>query len=518
MNKTQEDYLLAGRKLGPWVTAFSERASGESAWLLLALPGAAISVGLGESWAVIGVILGIISSWFLIAKRLREETKKYDVLTIPEYLHRRFQDHTNIIRLFSALIISFFFAFYVSAQFHASGKVLHTLFNIPHFYGITIGAAVIIIYTLMGGFLAVAWTDMLQGILMFCTLVILPIVGFIELQTAQQTLGESLLLAGDTNASFTMGKQGFAAITVVLGGLSWGFGYLGQPHLVIRYMAIRDPDDVKRARTIAIIWAIPGITGAFLIGLVALNYFGPSYFHTFVAGIGEKIDFCTVVLDKTCGQIEGTHGPSYFHTFVAGIGEKIDFCTVVLDKTCGQIEGIHKDVEQAMPLLAQRLLPAVVAGLFISGAVAAMMSTADSQLLVSTSAITEDFIHQFLGKELSNKLMVRLSRITIVILGLFAFGIAIMSQIQGRNIFGVVSYAWSGLGSAFGPVLVLTLWWKKITRQGVIAGLLSGFLSTVIWANVLALQAIVTERLASFIIAFIAVIVVSLFYERTNHA
>ena len=484
MNKTQEDYLLAGRKLGPWVTAFSERASGESAWLLLALPGAAISVGLGESWAVIGVILGIISSWFLIAKRLREETKKYDVLTIPEYLHRRFQDHTNIIRLFSALIISFFFAFYVSAQFHASGKVLHTLFNIPHFYGITIGAAVIIIYTLMGGFLAVAWTDMLQGILMFCTLVILPIVGFIELQTAQQTLGESLLLAGDTNASFTMGKQGFAAITVVLGGLSWGFGYLGQPHLVIRYMAIRDPDDVKRARTIAIIWAIPGITGAFLIGLVALNYFGPSYFHTFVAGIGEKIDFCTVVLDKTCGQIEG----------------------------------IHKDVEQAMPLLAQRLLPAVVAGLFISGAVAAMMSTADSQLLVSTSAITEDFIHQFLGKELSNKLMVRLSRITIVILGLFAFGIAIMSQIQGRNIFGVVSYAWSGLGSAFGPVLVLTLWWKKITRQGVIAGLLSGFLSTVIWANVLALQAIVTERLASFIIAFIAVIVVSLFYERTNHA
>ena len=457
MNKTQEDYLLAGRKLGPWVTAFSERASGESAWLLLALPGAAISVGLGESWAVIGIILGIISSWFLIAKRLREETKKYDVLTIPEYLHRRFQDHTNIIRLFSALIISFFFAFYVSAQFHASGKVLHTLFNIPHFYGITIGAAVIIIYTLMGGFLAVAWTDMLQGILMFCTLVILPIVGFIELQTAQQTLGESLLLAGDTNASFTMGKQGFAAITVVLGGLSWGFGYLGQPHLVIRYMAIRDPDDVKRARTIAILWAIPGITGAFLIGLVALNYFGPDYFKTV-------------------------------------------------------------DVEQAMPLLATKLLPPFIAGLFISGAVAAMMSTADSQLLVSTSAITEDFIHQFLGKELSNKLLVRLSRITIVILGLFAFGIAIMSHIQGRNIFGVVSYAWSGLGSAFGPVLVLTLWWKKITRQGVIAGLLSGFLSTVIWANVSALQAIITERLASFVIAFIAVIVVSLFYERTNHA
>jgi len=167
-------------------------------------------------------------------------------------------------------------------------------------------------------------------------------------------------------------------------------------------------------------------------------------------------------------------------------------------------------------LLATKLLPPVVAGLFISGAVAAMMSTADSQLLVSTSAITEDFIHQFLGKELSNKLLVRLSRITIVILGLFALGIAIMSQVQGKNIFGVVSYAWSGLGSAFGPVLVLTLWWEKTTRQGVIAGLLSGFLSTVIWANVSLLQNIVTERLASFVIAFAAVIIVSIYTQKKN--
>ena len=252
-----------------------------------------------------------------------------------------------------------------------------------------------------------------------------------------------------------MGREGIAALTVVLSGLSWGFGYLGQPHLVIRYMAIRDPNDVKRARTIAILWAIPGITGAFLIGLVALNYFGSDYFKTV-------------------------------------------------------------DVEQAMPLLATTLLHPFLAGLFISGAVAAMMSTADSQLLVSTSAITEDFIHQFLGKELSNESLLRLSRITIIILGLFAFGIAIMSQVQGKNIFGVVSYAWSGLGSAFGPVLVLTLWWEKTTRQGVIAGLLSGFFSTVIWVNVSSLQNIVTERLASFVIAFAAVMIVSMFTLQKN--
>ena len=453
LNKTQEDYLLAGRKLGPWVTAFSERASGESAWLLLALPGAAIAVGLGEVWTVVGITIGIIASWFLIAEKLRIETEKYHALTIPEYLHRRFKDNSNIIRLFSALIIAFFFAFYVSAQFHASGKVLKTLFDFDAVTGITIGAAVIVSYTLMGGFFAVAWTDLLQGILMIGTLIILPIAGFIDLQSYQMTLAESLSQAGPTHSSFTMGKEGFAALAVVLGGLSWGLGYLGQPHLLIRYMAIKKPSDVKQARTIAILWAIPGITGAFLIGLVALNYFGPDYFT-------------------------------------------------------------HIDVEQAMPLLAQELLPAIVAGLFISGAVAAMMSTADSQLLVSTSAITEDFIHQYLGKEMTSKKLVTLSRITIIILGLFAYIIALISEIQGKNIFGVVSYAWSGLGSAFGPALVLTLWWQKTTRNGIIAGLLTGFFTTIIWANVDVLHSAVSERLVSFVLAFLAVIIFSLLDKK----
>ena len=446
-NKSQEDYLLAGRKLGPWVTAFSERASGESAWLLLALPGAAISVGLGEAWTVIGITLGIIASWYLIAERLRKETEKYDALTIPEYLHRKYQDNSNVIRLFSAVIIAFFFTFYVSAQFHASGKVINSLFGLSPVNGITIGAAVIISYTLMGGLFAVAWTDLLQGILMIGTLVILPLAGFLELQGNTYTLSDDLLQIGESNASFTMGRGGLAAVSVILGGLSWGLGYLGQPHLLIRYMAIRNPIDVKKARTIAILWALPGITGAFLIGLVALNYYGPEYFNYF-------------------------------------------------------------DVEQAMPLLALELLPPVFAGLLISGAVAAMMSTADSQLLVSTSAITEDFIHQYLGINISNRALVRLSRFTIVILGLFAFGIAYLSELQERNIFGVVSYAWSGLGSAFGPALLLSLWWSDTTRKGIIAGLLTGFLTTIIWANT-DLKLIVTERLVSFVFAFLMVVIVS---------
>ena len=446
-NKSQEDYLLAGRRLGPWVTAFSERASGESAWLLLALPGAAISVGLGEVWTVVGITLGIIASWFLIAEKLRIETEKYSALTIPGYLHKKYNDNSNIIRLFSSVIIAFFFLFYVSAQFHASGKVINTLFGLSSINGIIIGAIVIIFYTLMGGFFAIAWTDLLQGILMIGTLVILPIVGIIELQNHERTIVEALNQVGESKSSYTMGKSGLAAVSVVLGGLSWGLGYLGQPHLVIRYMAIKNPKDINKAKLIAILWALPGISGAFLIGLVALNYFGPDFF-------------------------------------------------------------IINDVEQAMPLLATELLPPIFAGLLISGAVAAMMSTADSQLLVSTSAITEDFIHQFLGLNLSDKTLLLINRITIIILGIIAFCIAIFSEFTGKNIFGVVSYAWSGLGSSFGPVLVLSLWWNKTTRKGVIAGLLVGFFSTIIWANT-DLRLIVSERLVSFVFAFIVVILVS---------
>jgi len=389
----------------------------------------------------------------LIAERLREETEKYNALTIPQYLHKKFNDDSNIIRLFSAVIIAFFFLFYVSAQFHASGKVLNSLFDLNPVTGISIGAAVIIVYTLMGGFYAVAWTDLLQGILMIGTLVILPIAGYIELSDSGMTIAAGLRVAdsvfGNNNGSFFMGKSGIAALMTALGGLSWGLGYLGQPHLVIRYMAIRSSKDVKVARKIAIAWALPGITGAFLVGIVSLLYFGPEYFLTV-------------------------------------------------------------DPEQSMPLLASNLLHPILAGLFISGAVAAMMSTADSQLLVSTSAVTEDFYHQYLGKNLSQEALVKLSRIMIVVLGLAAYGIAIFSEIQGKKIFGVVSYAWSGLGSAFGPALVMTLWWKKTTRQGIIAGLLVGFLTTLIWANIPELKALVTERLTSFVFAFLAVYCVSL--------
>ena len=458
-NKTQEDYLLAGRRLGPWVTAFSERASGESAWMFLAFPGAAILIGLGESWTVIGLILGIIASWFLIAEKLRIETEKFNVLTIPDFLHQKYKDSTGIIRLFSSVIISFFYTFYVSAQFHASGKILNSLFNLDPISGITIGAAIIIFYTLLGGFFAVAWTDFFQGILMLGTLVIVPIAGFIELSNFERNIFDGLksaeLVFQNGNSSFFKSKIGFTALMVALNGLSWGLGYLGQPHLLIRYMAIKNANDINYSRRIAILMAIPSVIGAFSIGLIAVSHpdFGPTFFQ-------------------------------------------------------------NVDPEQAMPLLAKKLLHPILAGLFIAGAVAAMMSTADSQLLVSTSAVSEDMGLKFskIKKDLNE---VANSRIITMLLGLIAYGIAIFSQITGKTIFGVVSYAWSGLGSAFGPALVMTLWWKRTRREGVIAGLFVGFLTTIIWSNFSELRQVFTERLSSFFLSFLAVFLVSKYYKNS---
>ena len=441
---SQLDFLLAGRRLGPWVTAFSERASGESAWLLLGLPGAAIAVGYGEIWAVIGIISGIILSWFLIAEKLRAETEQYEALTIPDYLHKKFNDTSGIIKIFSSVIIAVFFTFYVSAQFHGSGKILNTIFGIEPLYGISLGALVIILYTIMGGLLAVAWTDLVQGILMIGTLVILPIVGLIELSSFDTPLRDLIMSTDSAKSSLVSGLSGLAAFSVIIGGLSWGLGYFGQPHLLIRYMAIRSVKDVKKARLIAALWAIPGISGAFLIGVIGMGYFGEDFF-------------------------------------------------------------IGKDVENVMPMLAKELLPAWLAGLLISGAVAAMMSTADSQLLVSTSAISEDLGVNVLKK--SNKLLN--SRVITVLLGIFAYLVAMYSEWSGRTIFSIVSFAWSGLGSSFGPALLLTLWWKGVTRKGIIAGLFTGSITTIIWGSNLYLQSIVTERFISFALAFVAIIIIS---------
>ncbi|NQT63180.1 MAG: sodium/proline symporter [Candidatus Marinimicrobia bacterium] len=447
LTKSMKDFALGGQRLGPWVIAFSERASGESAWLILGLPGAALVAGLLELWTVVGCISGIIFSWFFIAKRLREATEEFNALTLPELFAKRFGDEQGILRILASLIITFFFTFYVAAQFSGAGKVLNVTFGITHMQGMLIGAVIIVFYTLMGGFLAVAWTDMVQGIIMIGTLVILPLVAFIEINALP-----SVDFQFD-GASLFAGKAGMAALAAAIGGLSWGLGYMGQPHLVTRFMAIDKSENIKISRRIAISWAVPAFFGSMFIGLT--GYF---------------------LLQAGSMNFEGQQ-----LTAVASLS----------------------DPEKLMPIMAQNLLHPWVAGIFISGAIAAMMSTADSQLLVSTTVLTEDLIGNYFQKLKNRFDLLTIGRILTILIGILAFYLAWQST---DLVFETVSYAWGGLGASFGPALLLTLWWKRISRVGVIAGMVTGTLFTVIdlfgdWVSV---------RFSAFIIAFIAVYLFSI--------
>ncbi len=446
INKSHKDFFLAGRRLNPWVVAFSERASGESAWLLLGLPGAAYAAGLLEFWTALGCVSGIIFYWFFIARGLREETERLGAITLPTFLAARFDRGQQAIRVLATFIIVFFFIFYLSAQFNGAGKILHVTFGIKQSTGMVIGAMVIIFYTMMGGFFAVAWTDMVQGIIMIGTLVVLPLVGLVELKEMHESarpLSGITSQGGYPLMSLTGGETGWAAAALIISGLSWALGYMGQPHLLTRFMSIKDSAKIKISRRIAIAWVIPAFTGAVVIGLVGAGMYG---------------------------------------------------------------QGMFDDIEKIMPHMANELLPAWLAGIFVSGAIAAMMSTADSQLLVISSSIIEDFYHRTLGREVGDATLLRGSRWITIIVGLTGFMIALTSD---KLIFSMVSYAWAGLGSSFGPLILLILIWKKVTHQGVIAGLLTGFVTTVVWSEFPLLDQTLSVRFVSWILALLAVWITS---------
>lgn len=444
-NKSHQDFILGGRAMNPWVVAFSERASGESAWLLLGLPGLGYAAGYIGMWDAIGCVSGIIFYWLVIAEKLRIQSEETGSITIPDFFASKFNSLEKPIRLTATLIIIFFFTFYLAAQFNGAGKVLNVTFGIPNINGILISAIVIVFYTMMGGFLAVAWTDLVQGIIMFGALVTLPLVGFVEIMEQHQSLNGALEATGADFADLTGGKTGWAAFAVIISGLSWGLGYMGQPHLLTRFMSIDKASNIKISRRIAFVWAIPAFAGALMIGLVGLVYYG---------------------------------------------------------------QGAFEDVENIMPQLANDLLPTWLAGIFISGAIAAMMSTADSQLLVITSSVIEDIYHKTLGnEEVTEKKLLYLSRIVTIVVGAIGFAISITSQ---DLVFALVSYAWAGLGSSFGPTLLMILWWKKTTAKGVLVGMITGTLVTIAWSSFPEMDEFLSSRLIAWVAAFMAVIVVSL--------
>ncbi len=448
--RTLDDFVLGGRRLGPWVSAISERASGESAWFLLGLPGAAYGLGFTEYWSVIGIACGILASWTFIAIPLRRETARLGALTLPDYFELRFNDRSRTLRIVSMVAILVFYTAYVAAQLHGAGKILNATFDLPPFWGIVIGTAVVMFYTLMGGFLAVAWTDVIQGLLMTAVAVVLPIVGLISIGGPANLL-DALGPRGPDFLTLSAGKIGSAFLFgSVVGGLSWGFGYLGQPHLLTRYMAIRKTSELRQGGLIAMGWTLLSYWGAPLIGIVGVAVLGPNL----------------------------------------------------------------ADPEQVMPLLAKALVPGWIAGLMIAGATAAMMSTADSQLLVATSTLVEDVYARMFRPNTPAARLVLLSRLATIVLALVAFGLALLALGGSALIDTMVDYAWSGLGSSFGPPLVLALWWRRTTRWGVLSGMLGGMISTVVWHNSPSLGEILDIKAATFMISGLSVIIASLFGPR----
>lgn len=446
-NKTLGDFLLAGRKLGSWVVTFSERASGESAWLLLGLPGVLFASGILEVWVAIGCTAGILFSWIVIARRLRIVTGEYGALTLPDFFEARFDDRSHALRVFSSIVITFFFTFYVCAQLMAAGKLFSLFLPISDTQAMIIGGGIIVFYTLMGGFFAVAWTDFVQASLMLFTLVVLPIAALVELGGWDNIIGH-IAASNPSHLKLLGNEAGLMAVTTVISGLAWGLGYMGMPHLLTRYMAIKNPNLLRRSAVIAISWAVLAFWGAMFIGL-----FGTVLFA------GQAI----------------------------------------------------ADQEKVMPMMAIELLPGWIAGILIAGALAAMMSTADSQLLVTTSAVAEDIYHQLINKKASQKRLVSLSRAVTLIVGVVAFVIAVGA---GELVFEMVGFAWSGLGASFGPAILLTLWWKKITREGVLAGMICGTVVTIIWRLTPQLSFILFEIVPAFVVAFLACVIVSLVTQK----
>lgn len=445
-NRTREDFILGSRRLGAWVIAFSERTAGESSWLILGLSGALFAVGLVEIWTVIGCCGGIALYWFVIARRLREVSGRQGSITLPEFFVQVSGPWGRQVRVVAMLIIVFFFAFYVSAQFIGAGKVLHVTFGLDPGLGMPLAALVVVLYTLMGGFVAVCYTDVVQAVLMVTTLVLLPVIGLVLIAREGLDIARALQQTGQT-ASLTGGLGGWAAVAAITGGLSWGLGYMGQPQLVTKFMAINKPEAVRVGRRVALVWTALAYSGATMVGVV-----GITLAHGGMLSVGDHFMVLT-------------------------------------------------DPERILPVLAGLLFPAWIAGILIAGAVAAMMSTADSQLLIATSTLVEDFWVRALKRPLSPRASVRAGRLVTLAVGLAAFGLAMTND---DLIYDVVSLAWAGLGASFGPALLLALHWRGMNGRGVLGGMLAGSLTTVLWTSVPDLNELISVRFVSWAIALAA--------------
>lgn len=459
-NKTAGDFYLGGRKLGPFVTAMSAEASDMSGWLLMGLPGVAYLTGVADAaWTAIGLAIGTYINWLIVAKRLRCYSQVNGAITLPEFFSNRFHDKKKVLLGIAALVIIIFFVPYTASGFAACGKLFHSLFGISYTAAMLISAAVIILYTTLGGFLAASTTDFIQGIVMSIALLIVLCFGVyaaggldVVFANANELQGYLSLTATYNTATAEMGD--YSLLTIV-STLAWGLGYFGMPHVLLRFMAIEDKDKLKLSRRVATTWVVISLAVAVFIGIVG-------YSMSLAGAIPVLDDPETIIVQIS--HLLSTYGFGF----------------------------------------------ALIGGLILAGILASTMSTSDSQLLAASSSVSENILKGTFGIKMSDKTTVIVARVTVVCVAVIA---AFLARNPNSSVFNIVSFSWAGFGAAFGPLMLFSLFWKRTTFAGALAGMISGGAMVFIWEYLVSPMGGIWgiyELLPSFIVSCIFIVVVSL--------
>ncbi|MCI6983200.1 MAG: sodium/proline symporter PutP [Treponema porcinum] len=467
-NNSSMDFFLGGRKVGPWITALSAEASDSSAWLLMGLPGLCYLGGVKETfWTAVGLIVGTYLNWLFVAKPLRKCTISFgDSITIPEFFTNRFKDKTHLLTIISVFFIVLFFTIYTASGFVACAKLFNSVFGLKYHIGLVIGLVVILSYTILGGYLAVCTTDFIQGALIFVAFVFSAVIAVVSLGGPAEAMAKvSDFSVRAVNGQFGaemaekfIANKSFSVMSVI-SALAWGLGYFGMPHIIIRFMGIRSNAEIKTARRVGTVWMVIAYIGTFIIGSLGTVY---------LAG-GDLANPLMIL---------------------SGGAEETVFSATM-----------------------QQMYPAFIAGLFLCAILAASMSTADSQLLSASSAVSLDIYKGLINKDADEKTVMNVSRITVLVIAAIAF---VLSLNPASSIFGLVSYAWAGFGSTFGPLVILALFWRGMTNKGAIAGLIAGGVTVVLWHNLKGGIFNVYEILPGFIACLVFAVAVSLLDRNKN--
>ncbi len=466
-NRSTDDFYLGGRRLGPLVTAMSAEASDMSAYLLMGLPGVALLSGLPEAvWTAVGLAIGTYLNWLIVAGRIRRYSQHIGAVTVPDFFSRRYHDEKHLLSVIAALVIIVFFIPYTASGFNACGTLFSSLFGVDYFTAMVLSAIVIVAYTTLGGFLAASTTDLIQSVVMTAALIVVVVFGIhtaggwsAVVANAQALPGYLNLTQGYDAAAGTAGSYGTLTI---ISTLAWGLGYFGMPHILLRFMAIGDVRKLKTSRRVASVWVVISMSMAVLIGVIGNAMIRAGALAELPAADSQRIII-------KIAELISTHGN----------------------------------------------LAAIVAGLIFAGILAATMSTADSQLLAAASSVTQDLIRDTLGIKLSDKMSILIARATVVVIAVIGI---IWARKEG-SVFTIVSFAWAGFGAAFGPVILLALFWKRSNKWGALAGMLTGGVMVFVWKY--ALRPLgglldIYELLPAFVLAILVNVLVSLATSRPD--